>query len=297
MALLKRFERKSFRRKQKPVSLWKRIFVGVLIFLTIGLLLYGVWYVAHRPGLLISDVTVSGGETISHDDVRTRAEELLRGDYFLIVPKRFTYLYPEDTIHERVSDIPRIKNVQLERPSRTELHIAVDEYVPNALWCTSLDASSTDPCLFVDTEGTAFVEAPRLLGGTFTRYVTEDVAPEVGKQVHSDQILLKTGEFAGALLSGHQMRVYAVTLTKDGDFRYHVAGGGEVLVTPTMSIQETFDNLDSILASEEFMHLAPGNFEYIDLRFGSKIFVKEVSDEPEEIFEESEPAEEVTTEE
>ena len=35
------------------------------------------------------------------------------------------------------------------------------------------------------------------------------------------------------------------------------------------------ENLKTILVSEEFSHLKPGNFQYIDLRFGNKIFVNE----------------------
>jgi hypothetical protein len=38
---------------------------------------------------------------------------------------------------------------------------------------------------------------------------------------------------------------------------------------------ETLSNLETILASGTFTHLKPGNFQYVDLRFGSKVFVNE----------------------
>jgi hypothetical protein len=38
-----------------------------------------------------------------------------------------------------------------------------------------------------------------------------------------------------------------------------------------------FQNLKTILASEEFAHIAPGEFQYIDLRFGDKVFVREAN--------------------
>ena len=40
-----------------------------------------------------------------------------------------------------------------------------------------------------------------------------------------------------------------------------------------MAPEETVANLRSILASDEFNDLQPGSFQYIDLRFGNKVFV------------------------
>ena len=41
------------------------------------------------------------------------------------------------------------------------------------------------------------------------------------------------------------------------------------------SFDRVFANLSSVLESESFTHLEPGNFQYIDLRFGNKVFVNE----------------------
>ena len=35
------------------------------------------------------------------------------------------------------------------------------------------------------------------------------------------------------------------------------------------------DNLLTLVGSEEFSHLAPGNFQYLDLRFNTRVFVNE----------------------
>jgi hypothetical protein len=60
---------------------------------------------------------------------------------------------------------------------------------------------------------------------------------------------------------------------------YHIAGGGIIKVTTRMTTAETLSNLKTILDSKEFSHLEPGNFKYIDLRYGNKVFVNEEMDE------------------
>jgi len=54
-----------------------------------------------------------------------------------------------------------------------------------------------------------------------------------------------------------------------------VVGGGEFKVTLTQEPEQTVENLLVVLTSEEFQGIEPGSFQYIDLRFGNKVFVNE----------------------
>ena len=140
----------------------------------------------------------------------------------------------------------------------------------------------SDACLFVSADGFAFAAAPSLKGAVLLRYMTEERTSEVGAILVSGKYVTATKEFAHALEQKHGMSVQTITETKDGDVRYRVRGGGELLVSRDADVQNVFENLDAILTSEEFKHITAGNFLYIDLRFGEKVFVKEFADAPEE---------------
>ena len=71
------------------------------------------------------------------------------------------------------------------------------------------------------------------------------------------------------------LNIIQVEKTAEDEVTYHIAGGGELKVTMRMSNDETIDNLETILLSDEFSHISPGNFQYIALRYGNKIFVHE----------------------
>lgn len=241
-------------------------------------------YVTRLPGFSITDIRVEGGETVSHDLVEKRANDVLIGTYALVIPKRFVYLYPHDKVVAAIKSIQRVKDAQVTRSQKNELSISFSEYLPSALWCESVSTSSTTPssCLFVDEYGYAFTDAPELKGGALVRYVTEAKVPVVNEFVLPQSTLEIFKKFRAALAERHSMRIHAVTLTKDNDIIFNLNTGADILVSKDADMQIVFDNLESILSSEEFSDLAPGDFDYIDLRFGNKIYVKEEKDLPAE---------------
>ena len=77
------------------------------------------------------------------------------------------------------------------------------------------------------------------------------------------------------LFANSKWEVSKVQIDGVGDSYFTVIGGGEFKVSLKQSTKETLDNFKTVTGSEQFAHLKPGNFEYIDLRFGSKVFVNE----------------------
>lgn len=257
--------------------LYRQIFYAVLCSLLLAAVLWCVWYVTRLPAFTINDVSVVGGVTIAHDTVRSAVESELAGTYYRLVPKRFAYWYPEQAIEARLSRIPRLKEVAVERIGRHELGVAFTEFEPHALWCVVDDAPT---CLFIDRDGYAFAEAPRLQGGAYLRYVEVSREPKVGEYVFSGAYVRDTNEFVETLYDALKLPVRAVT--RDGDtIVYHLSGGGEIRTTTTQPLQATLTNLETVLASEEFAHLTPGNFSYIDLRFGNRVYVQETEPDAE----------------
>lgn len=267
----------SFRGRRVRDRARRRRALRMIIALILGGgLLIGIWYGTRAESITITTVDVFGGKTIDVQKVEQKVQAILEGSYFWLIPKRFSYTYPHDAIIEAVTRLPRVENATVVRTSSTSLSITLTEYTPYALWCDyvpSLDIPS--PCLFISEDGFAFAQAPSLRGATFLRYMTESRTPEVGASLADPESMQATNEFTRALMQRHGRSVSAIIETKDGDVRYRVDGGGELLVGKDADMQEVFENLDAVLLSKEFKHIASGDFVYIDLRFGNKVFVKE----------------------
>ena len=257
--------------------LLKHIGIGLGVISIVGLLITSVWYGTRLSNLNIADVEVAGGETIDLAEVEQIVQDALEGTYAGIIPKRFAWLYPKSDIIARVSEAPRIYNVLLNKQSGTKLSLTFDEYTPEGLWCESIES---DECAFIDSQGYAFAKAPQLSGGSFLRLIKLDGEVKIGEVVIERESYTSLLTLVD-LLAEQGLYVSHIEFDQVGDGFIGLVGGGELKVLITESPAQTVENLLTILASKEFAHIQPGNFQYIDLRFGEKIFIKEEITVPE----------------
>ena len=253
------------------IHLLKQFGWGLLSVSICALIITGIWYGTRLTVFTIERVSATGGITIQPGEVIERVEPILEGAYLKLVPRRFIYSYPKEAIELSVSEIPRIKNVQVEKESNQSILITYDEYVPDALWCEK----GVNTCLFIDATGYAFSEAPDLKGGSLVRYHTLETPLAVGTTPFLVEDYNQTKDFAERLAVTGWF-VASVEIDSVRDVFYTLVGGGELKVTLDEKNEKTLEYLNTIRVSDEFSHLEPGNFEYIDLRFGTKVFVNEV---------------------
>jgi cell division septal protein FtsQ len=281
MSLFKRHtSRKKRYARAEGVSLYKHLLIG---FLSIGgVLLLGVllWYGTRLPEMTISTVSTVGGETIAHSEVQLVVEEQLRGSYARIIPHRFVYLYPKKQILASLESVPRLHSPTIERIEGNELVVTFKEYVPHALWCA--DISETGECYFLDESGYAFAPAPPLKGGVFIRFIAEERDP-AHREFITEEATLATAYLLLDMIEEQVGFVTTnVTFTNEGDLLFHVSHGGYFKISPQVPTEESVQNIVTILDSEEFAHLKEQSFDYIDVRFGNRVFVKEEQDVPDD---------------
>jgi hypothetical protein len=266
----RRIQKSRIERRDPPS--WKRGLIGALSVVFVASTLGLVAYVTRLPQVTLTTVTVSDGETVQGGDIRDRVMQVLSGTYFTIVPYTFAYTYPRAEVLEALTNHPRIKSAQVLWTDARTLTVTFTEYLPYALWCTEGSTS----CYFIDETGYAFSEAPQLAGGSLVRIVDERVLELHETQAFAPVALKDLFTFIADLERVLSFRITEATYTRDGDLLLSVGGGGALYVTPKDTYSELLRRAELVLASRSFDHLQPGNFEYIDLRFGNKVFVQEV---------------------
>lgn len=249
----------------------RQILTGVVIVLTVLLILTGVWHGTRLSALTISTVTASGGETIDSAEVVAAVESELSGTYGKIVPKRFFLFYPQDNLRRAAERVERVRDVVVERVSFTELTVTYGEHTPYALWCAD---RSTDDCLFLNDQGYAYAPAPKLDGGTFVRYHHESVTPAVGASILSSDDFWNTIALT-KLLAADNVYVDEAAVDEAGDVYYELTTGGEIRAALRDPAEDVAKNVRTVLATKEFSHLRGADFNYLDVRFGNKVYVSE----------------------
>jgi hypothetical protein len=255
------------------IAPWRfQIMVGFMLLGTIAVLVTLLWYGTRIAALQITSVSVIGGSTIAHETIEASVWQSLQGRHYRLVPYTFSWWYPKATLEAMLKQMPRMKHVHTEVNDQ-ELTVLFEEYQPFALWCETVTASS---CLFIDTTGYAFTKAPDLMGSAFIRYIKEGAVPLERTGVFDPAFIATTGALAARLEDELNLYVTHVIQSDAVDTSYVLASGAEIKVSARMTADETFTNLKTIFASKDFSDLASGDFHYIDLRFGDKVFVSEV---------------------
>ncbi|MFT5831962.1 MAG: cell division septal protein FtsQ [Candidatus Paceibacteria bacterium] len=251
-------------------QLLKNISIGLGVFFLVGFILYGVWHGTRVSALTIDEVIVAGGETISHQAVAADVSILLEGEYARFIPRSFAWTYPENEIMSKLLEVDRVKNPVIERDGK-RLFVTLAEYEPIALWC---DSAISERCVFLDSVGYSFASAPDLTGGAFTRFV------QIGQPASTSELFTTADDFVllrelESLLEEYGWPAATVEFDQARDVFVYLGGGGELKITLLQAPDATIANLQTVLSTEQYSHIKPGNFEYIDLRFGNKVFVNE----------------------
>lgn len=261
-------------RARERVSFVHHIIRGVVMVALCIAFVFGVYHGTRMPSFTISTITISGGETISHESIHAHLTSMLTGSYFGIIPKRFAYTYPQKTLEASFQKFPQVRSVEIERYGTQEIRVVFTEHIPHALWCLPHEGS---PCYFLSESGFAFDEAPLLYGGALVRHVTLEQTSLARGQVVESSLLSEINWFIERVDATFNIRVASIVHRNDKDIEMRIHGGGFLLLTPHRDMHEAFSHLSAVLASPEYEHIVPGNFQYIDLRFGQKVFINEES--------------------
>lgn len=251
--------------------LYQQLWIGLGIILALGSLVTAIWYGTRVEKWQIVTVEVSGGQTISHKLVQQRVVDLLEGKYYRLIPRRFSYLYPEDAIVRDLYSIPRLRSVELTRADLHTLHITFTEYQPYALWCHE----QTGNCMLIDDSGFAFTVAPTLSGSALVRYYTPQIEFRENHNPFSADQFESTKEMIHTLKKEMGLAVVKVLVRDRYDISYYLSNGAEIKTSSRLAVADSISNLKTVLANESFDSLKTGSFNYIDLRFGDKVFVSE----------------------
>ncbi len=279
MSLRSQNKKRSSKQRKKTVRttnykqqlIYRQIIVGILLTLFLAALITATYKVSRIDSLQITKVEVVGNKTVPPGKVVGITKKAFTGTYFHLIPKSFRPTFPVDTVISRVKAIDRIKEVEVDLNDDTVL-VKYKEYIPIGLWCENKE---DDDCLFLDNEGYAFTEAPELDGNAFLRFISGGVTFGKHQAVFSPKFMSNNLLFAEHLRSETGWYITHIEKVDDYDIEYTLVGGGIIKVSQMINIDTTFKNLLTILKSNEFSHLKPDNFEYIDLRFGDKVFVNE----------------------
>lgn len=248
----------------------KRFFLRILFFFTLILILTaGAIWSLYIPKLRIQKISVEGAEILSVERITSNISEFLKGRYLWLIPKDNIFIASKKEINRNLlNNFPRIKEILLNKNFPNNLSIKIKERRSEALLCKK----ESDECVYTDEDGFVFEKAPYFSGEIFLKFFDErDVKSSV-----FDKLLL-VEQFKGLIdfknyISRENIKISSINLKKDGIYELQTSEGLVILLNERNDFRLAFENLKTALDSS--IKENQKNLEYIDLRFGNKVFYK-----------------------
>jgi len=260
------------RRKQRRTRI---AIVSGVAFVFLLAALVGVTWV---PALRASEVRVQGVSVASANAVKAFVKEELTGRVLVVFPKNSIFLYPKERITEKLRlEFPALHSAQLRIQVPSSFHtlvVTVDERKPVALWCGN---AVEEPCAFIDETGAVYTLAPEFSDAVYVRYYGEVVGLEK-KDTLPKQFLSSTYfRSLSALIATLQKEVGPidrVTVKENEDARVSFGNGFAMLFVVTDDGADILERFMLARDAAPFAERPLSDFEYLDLRFGDKLYYK-----------------------
>ena len=239
------------------------------IFTILVVVAYGVNWISYLPRLTIASVGVVGAEDISPRLVKAYFESELFDGTRAFFSRYNIFLFPRDTLEERLMEhFPHIRSAEISRDAllAQAVIVTLEEREPRGRWC------DVGRCYYLDDKGFIFAPAP---GSDPTLYtftgvladgnspIGQTFLPERFPKVLELLLKLKDAGFASVGLSLESEEDFSIPLARGYAIRAPLAGDFEKIV----------HDLELVLSSDA-LRGKESQLEYIDLRFGNRVYYK-----------------------
>ena len=260
------------RQKRKRV----RALFALAAFSLFLVLAYGLHYLSYLPPLTIGAMSIGGTKVVPADALHDFVEERVAAHSHGFISGRNIFMFDTSDLESDILiKFPRIRTVRVSRTGFFDntLVIEASERISFAKWCLSGDPSkSGTPCFLMDRDGFIFALADPT---NVTEYSF------LGSlSLTSDPIGLTygTGHFPGILslldlLGQAGFSPTGASIVDDRDVLVSLGEGFYLKASFGESSGELVKNLKLVLSSDALKDKTK-NLEYIDLRFGNRVYYK-----------------------
>jgi hypothetical protein len=249
----------------------------VLIFV-IGIL---AW-LSHLKSFALDSVVVTGNIGVDSNDIQTIAEKDLAGSYLGLFAKSNSFLFQKNKIENDITHaFPSISNLQVSTKAHV-LEVNIAERKPAYEWCTGMPASTeSKSCFFMDENGFIFSHAPQFSGNAyFIFYGGLSTDNPIGMTFLSPAELKSFAQFKSDL-DLHGITIVSLLVKDIGVREVYLLKQGKIIYKEHEDPLILAASIELLKRDTKLFNLhATSTLEYIDLRFGNKVYYKFIGDNP-----------------
>lgn len=248
----------------------------------------GALYVLHAPWMRVRAVEVSGAVTIAPEAIRAVAESYMAGSYAHVLPKNSILLIAERVIEESLRrSFPLIDSVVVSVHFPDHMRVSLRERVLFGILCNDTfepvfagGATSTPSspyereCGYIDAKGFVYDTAPPSSGFLITKVMIDAPRIPVGSRLIDEDVMVRITQLADALATESGIHTVGFSLRErvPSEIRAITKDGFFLIFRKDADFVHAGRVLKAVL--EHDIRSRSKKLEYVDLRFGNKVFYK-----------------------
>lgn len=251
------------RRKKRmrfiTVSFYASSFVLVVFF--------GMGLVLNSSFLSIKNVNVIGPNDEQSYEIKNITNNEMSKNHLGIFYKDNFLLVNKSKLAELIKkSFPEFRDVKLSLAGLGGLNINIQKRIFFANWCDE----NGEKCFPVDDSGFAYSDSALSSSGTTLNIILKNRSPQIGESLAPEVSMDKIKKYL-EIFNQSEFNISKI-LIDNGEYFITVKDGILLKTSLSNNPEEVLNNLNSIKTGSEDGMLE--NIDYIDLRYGKKIFLK-----------------------
>ena len=266
-------------KRNEVIARWRRkivVYACWIVFFAIGISL-----LSRLHYFQLSEVKVVGNDAILESEIndvvfttaRNRSSFFIQKDSLLFIPKKAIK-------NQLYLSYPRLKTIEISKDFPRSLTIDVTEHSSDIVWCKDIGSQ----CFFIDRDGVLIDESPYFSGDAYFRIYNDSFGGITGDILVSFEKLQNIQQFRELLQKQMFITTHSLVMKDEDTFAFRITAplrslndSPELLVIQDFNPEATVLNILTIMSDPSFVasySKHPEKLEYIDLRFGNKVYFK-----------------------
>lgn len=257
-------------RENKKISRFSRtrlfIYAGILIFIFMA---GGAVYAMRLSQWQIKEISLSGLGVLGEEEIVAVIKESFSGNLAFLIPRSSFFIVSTQRLVSALEEkFPRIRQVSITKSFPNLLRVSVKERKPFGIFCAVLR------CAYVDDSSFAYEEAPNSIGSLIIKITSDAEDLKIPAQAVDNLLFERMKLVAEGLKDKFDFDTIGYQLFSKipREIRVTTSEGFQIYINRDDDFESVFRVLKKVL--DEEIKEKRLQLEYIDARFGNKVFYK-----------------------
>ncbi|MBU1165092.1 FtsQ-type POTRA domain-containing protein [Patescibacteria group bacterium] len=261
------------KKKKRNMKTWL-ISIVIFVFVVIG-----IRFITNSSKFIVTNIIVTGNETISENEIVNIASQQLEKHRYFLLSQNNIFFFDTDKLEKEITQLYILEDVGIRKDYFNTIRIELKETITSLVWLNDTNA------YYLDLKGIPFSEvkgsdenqenilrSQAMQQGLPIIYDQNNTEVKIGQKVISIEKIENILEINKLLAQNNiDIDYYQIDPEDDTNIFVTTLNGYKIYFSTKIVIISQINNLIALL-SEKIENI--NEIEYIDLRYGKKVFYK-----------------------